>query len=127
MLRSSPLLVWMSRRWLMKSKRTSKASCPVSGLRSSAGAFGIAPDSADRGPKGMIEVVRPRGVTYSVTFHQWFTSGVSAARVFPTICVHMCSVSQVLSHSENGSGGQSGEVKFDLIDIAPAPIFARLE
>src|SRR5205823_5760088 len=40
---------------------------------------------------------------------------------------HMCSVSQVLSHSGNGSGGQSGEVKFDLVDVAPAPILARLE
>src|SRR5689334_14215543 len=77
--------------------------------------------------KGIVEVVNPRGVTYSVTFHQWFTSGVRPARVLPTICVHMCSVSQVLSHSANGSGGHSSEIKFDLVDIAPAPIFARLE
>src|SRR5260370_7716837 len=39
----------------------------------------------------------------------------------------MCSVSQVLSHSPKGSGGHSSEVKFDLIDIAPAPILAGLE
>jgi hypothetical protein len=39
----------------------------------------------------------------------------------------MCSVSQVLSHSEKGSGGHSGEVKFDLVDIAPAPILPRFE
>jgi len=38
----------------------------------------------------------------------------------------MWSVSQVFSQSEKGSGGHSGEIKFDLIDIAPAPVFTRL-
>jgi hypothetical protein len=38
----------------------------------------------------------------------------------------MCSVSQVASQSENASAGQSGEVKFHLVDEAPAPRFARL-
>ncbi len=40
-------------------------------------------------PFGIIEVVRPRGVTNSVEFHQWFMSGVSAKRIFPTTWVHM--------------------------------------
>jgi len=35
-------------------------------------------------------------------------------------------VSQVFSHGEKGSDGHSGEIKFYLIDIAPAPVFARL-
>jgi hypothetical protein len=39
----------------------------------------------------------------------------------------MCNVSQVLSHSENGSGGHSSEVKFDLIDVTPAPVLAGFE
>jgi hypothetical protein len=38
----------------------------------------------------------------------------------------MWSVSQVLSHSSNASGGHSSEVKFHLIDVAPAPVFAWL-
>src|SRR5690242_19796389 len=70
-------------------------------------------------------------------------SGVSILRVLPTICVHMCRVSQVLSHSAKGSGGQpgsparaglaragvvrSGEVKLHLVYVAPAPILAGLE
>ena len=32
-------------------------------------------------------------------------------------------VSQVFSHSEKGSEGHSGEIKFNLIDIAPTPVF----
>lgn len=47
-------------------------------------------------PLGVNDVERPRGVTKSVEFHQWFMSGVSAKRIFPTTCVHMwieCSVS----------------------------------
>ena len=35
-------------------------------------------------------------------------------------------VSQVFSQAEKGSGGHSGEIKFYLIDVAPAPVFARL-
>jgi hypothetical protein len=38
----------------------------------------------------------------------------------------MWSVSQVFSQSANGSGGHSGEIKSHLIDVAPAPVFARL-
>ena len=56
--------------------------------------------------QGIADVLSPRGVTYRGTFHQWFSSGVSAIRVLPTICVHMCSVSQVCSHSANGRAGQ---------------------
>src|SRR5579883_252722 len=48
-------------------------------------------------------------------------------RVFPTICVHMCSVSQVASHSRNGKAGQSVKVKFHLVDVAPPPLLAGLE
>jgi hypothetical protein len=39
----------------------------------------------------------------------------------------MWSVSQVSSHSSKGSGGHSGEIKFHLVDVTPAPIFARLK
>jgi hypothetical protein len=39
----------------------------------------------------------------------------------------MWRVSQVLSHSGNGSGGQLGEVKFHLIDVAPTPILAGFD
>jgi hypothetical protein len=35
----------------------------------------------------------------------------------------MWTVSQVASHSANGSGGQSIELKLDLIDVAPSPVF----
>jgi hypothetical protein len=38
----------------------------------------------------------------------------------------MWSVSHVFSQSEKGSEGHSGEIKFDLIDIAPAPVFTWL-
>src|SRR5512142_2993953 len=76
---------------------------------------------------GMADVPRPRGVTYRGTFHQWFSSGASAMRVLPTICVHICRVSQVFSHSANGSAGQSDGFKRDLVDITPAPILARLD
>src|SRR5437773_7325272 len=53
----------------------------------------------------MSEVLRPRGVTMSVEFHQWFTSGVSARRIFPTTCVHMWTASSVSFHSAYGSAG----------------------
>jgi hypothetical protein len=33
----------------------------------------------------------------------------------------------VLSHSENGSSGHSGEIKFHLVDVAPTPVFAGLD
>jgi len=38
----------------------------------------------------------------------------------------MWSVSQVFSQSEKGSEGHSCEIKFYLIDIAPAPVFTWL-
>src|SRR5260370_30833698 len=74
----------------------------------------------------MADVLSPRGVTERGTFHQWFSSGARAIRVLPTICVHMWSVSQVFSHSANGSGGHSDGFKDHLVDEAPAPVFARL-
>jgi hypothetical protein len=36
-------------------------------------------------------------------------------------------VSHVASHCEKGSGGQSGEIEFEFIDVAPSPIFAGLQ
>src|SRR5438477_9674797 len=54
----------------------------------------------------MGEVVNPRAETYSVTFHQWFTSGVCFMRILPTICVHMCTVASVSCHSSRMSSGQ---------------------
>src|SRR6266550_7082037 len=54
----------------------------------------------------MGEVVSPRAETYSVTFHQWFTSGVSFMRIFPTICSHICTVARVSCHSSRMISGQ---------------------
>src|SRR5258706_14787472 len=54
----------------------------------------------------MGEVVSPRAETYSVTFHQWLTSGVVFMRILPTICVHMCSVASVSCQSSRMSSGQ---------------------
>ena len=39
----------------------------------------------------------------------------------------MCTVSHVFSQSGKASEGQSTEVKFDLVDITPSPVFARLD
>src|SRR5204862_7812303 len=50
-------------------------------------------------------VVSPRDVTYSGTCHQWFCLGARASRVFPTICIHMWSVSRVSRHSASGRLG----------------------
>jgi hypothetical protein len=36
-------------------------------------------------------------------------------------------VSYVFSQSAKGSGGQSGELEFNVIDITPAPFFTRLK
>ena len=55
----------------------------------------------------MGEVVSPLVVTYSVTFHQWLTTGVLAMRILPTICVHMWTVLRVSAHSSAGSAGQT--------------------
>src|ERR1700734_1987480 len=72
----------------------------------------------------MRDVVSPRAVTYSGTFHQWFTSGVSASRTLPTTCVHMCSVSHVSFHSASGSAGQqrgSSESFAVISPLSPEP------
>src|SRR5277367_3878125 len=61
--------------------------------------------SSTSSPYGIADVPNPRAVTYSGTFHQWFCSGVSTIRVFPTICVHMCSVSAVSAHASHGNSG----------------------
>ena len=46
-----------------------------------------------------------RALTYSGTFHQCACSGLNANRVFPTICVHICSVSAVALHSAHVNSG----------------------
>src|ERR1700730_8050635 len=56
---------------------------------------------------GMADVASPRGVTYNVTCHQWFTNGLSSILTFPTIWVHMWSVSHVSFHASNGNDGHS--------------------
>src|SRR4051812_47175332 len=48
-------------------------------------------------------------------------------RVFPTIWVHIWTVSQVDSHSANGTAGQSSKVKLYLVGITPAPVLAWFE
>src|SRR4051812_331942 len=53
----------------------------------------------------MGEVVRPRALTYKGTFHQCVCRGVSARRVLPTICVHMCRVSAVSLQSAHLNSG----------------------
>src|SRR5215467_12247889 len=53
----------------------------------------------------MEEVVSPRGVTYNVTCHQWFTNGLSSILTLPTICIHIWSVSQVSLHASKGRAG----------------------
>src|ERR1035438_7082804 len=60
----------------------------------------------------MGEVVSPRVFTYRAVFHQWFSSGVRARRIFPTIWVHMCSVRYVASHCSSGKAGQSCSIMF---------------
>src|SRR4030081_745700 len=54
----------------------------------------------------MADVVSPRGVTYNVTCHQWFTNGLSSILTLPTICVHRCKVSRVSLHASKGRAGQ---------------------
>jgi hypothetical protein len=44
-------------------------------------------------------------VTTRLEFHQWFTRGVVARRILPTICVHMWIAWRVSFHASNGSGG----------------------
>jgi hypothetical protein len=36
-------------------------------------------------------------------------------------------VSHVLSQSEKGNGGQSCEIEFEFIDVAPAPVFTGFQ
>ena len=57
--------------------------------------------------RGISDVVRPRGVTYSGTFHQWLISGVDSIRTLPTICVHNCKVSRVPCQSASGNAGHT--------------------
>src|SRR5215213_2202162 len=86
---------------------------------------------------GIGDVVRPREVTYCVTFHQWFSRGASARRVFPTIWVHMWSVAYVSFHESRGSSGHSPRcialsgcrcrLEEQGIYVAPCPVFAGFE
>jgi hypothetical protein len=56
---------------------------------------------------GIVEVVRPRGLTYRVTCRQWLITGAWAMRIFPTIWVHMCGVSLVSAQSAHRSRGHA--------------------
>src|ERR1700754_59261 len=55
---------------------------------------------------GIADVVKPRGLTYRVTCHQWLISGACVSRILPTIWVHMCSVSREAVHSSTRNDGQ---------------------
>src|SRR6202142_4031209 len=66
----------------------------------------------------MAEVVSPRAFTYSATSHQWLTYGLSASRTLPTICVHICKVSQVAFHSVSGSAGHASS----FVNVRPVVI-----
>ncbi|MCO5571888.1 hypothetical protein L7F22_025636 [Adiantum nelumboides] len=79
-----PSLLRTSSRWPSRSSSISKA--PV--------------------PYGTADVVSPRGPTYSVTCHQWLSSGAWAMRILPTIWVHMCRVSRVAVQSATRRLGQ---------------------
>ena len=57
-------------------------------------------------PWGIEDVVRPRGVTYNATPHQWGVVGEWASRTFPTICVHRWSVSLVSRQASTANAGQ---------------------
>ena len=57
--------------------------------------------------KGIDEVVRPRGVTYSGTCHQWLTMGASFNLIFPIICDHLWRVVQVSCQASQGRLGQT--------------------
>jgi hypothetical protein len=41
--------------------------------------------SSPTAPSGIIDVVRPRALTYRVACHEWFTQGVRASRYLPMI------------------------------------------
>ena len=42
-----------------------------------------------------------------VTCHQWFTGGLKASRIFPTICVHICRVVYVSCQAAKGRLGHT--------------------
>src|SRR5258708_13991189 len=50
---------------------------------------------------------------YNGACHQWLIYGLSSSRTFPTICVHICSVSHVSFHASYGNAGHSS-VAFSL-------------
>src|ERR1700722_16911998 len=56
-------------------------------------------------PVCMAEVLSPRALTYSGTFHQCACIGLNASRTLPTICVHICNVEAVGSHADQSSSG----------------------
>src|SRR5438270_12843244 len=71
----------------------------------------------------MGDVVRPRGVTYNVTCHQWFTNGLSSILTFTTGWVHMWSVSYVSFHASNGNDGHSSAVSPRLVLLVLSIVF----
>src|SRR5947209_10881982 len=72
---------------------------------------------------GMADVVSPREVTYKATCHQWFTNGLSSILTFPTIWVHMWSVSYVSFHASNGNDGHSSAVSPRLVLLVLSIVF----
>src|SRR6266568_3533880 len=57
-------------------------------------------------PSTIGALASPRAVTWRAVCHQWFCAGARARSVFPTICVHMWSVSRVPCQGASGSSGQ---------------------
>src|SRR4051812_47501816 len=54
---------------------------------------------------GSVYVDSPRGVSSRATDQEWLSGAAWASAIFPTICVHMCSVAYVSFHSSYGSDG----------------------
>src|ERR1700733_7467081 len=73
--------------------------------------------SNDLCPYGMGEVVNPLVVTYSGICQLWFSHGVCARRIFPTICVQRCNVAHVSCHAAYGSAGQVDSDDLDISEI----------
>lgn len=95
-----PVLLRISSTWSMKSNSISKTAVP----------YGIA------------EVVKPRGVTYEVTCHQWLTNGECARRTLPTICAHMCNVCLVGAQSSTRRLGHA-MLSWCVVTVTPRRLF----
>src|SRR3954462_6351393 len=58
----------------------------------------------------MAFVVSPRALKCSAVSQKWFTFGFSFRLILPTICIHMCSVARVGSHSDRCNSGHFSDV-----------------